>query len=41
VRERALESMRNICENLENEEYEKFFYPLIENMITSNGLTTK
>jgi serine/threonine-protein phosphatase 2A regulatory subunit A len=41
VRERALESMRNICENLENEEYEKFFYPLIENMITSNWFTTK
>jgi serine/threonine-protein phosphatase 2A regulatory subunit A len=41
VRERAIESMRNICDSLEQEQCEKSFYPLIENMISSDWFTTK
>lgn len=41
VRERAVESMKNICATLDLEQCEKSFFPLIENMISSDWFTTK
>ncbi|XP_044271308.1 serine/threonine-protein phosphatase 2A 65 kDa regulatory subunit A alpha isoform-like [Tribolium madens] len=41
VRERAVESMKNICKSLDKEQCEKSFFPLIEGMISSDWFTTK
>ncbi|EFA09434.1 Serine/threonine-protein phosphatase PP2A 65 kDa regulatory subunit-like Protein [Tribolium castaneum] len=41
VRERAVESMKNICGSLDKEQCEKSFFPVIEGMITSDWFTTK
>ncbi|RZC37295.1 hypothetical protein BDFB_007906 [Asbolus verrucosus] len=41
VRERAVKAMKNICSNLDNEQCEKSFYPLIDQLIGSDWFTMK
>lgn len=41
VRERAVEAMNNICNHLSNEQCEKFFYPIFENLTNSDWFTSK